>query len=227
MKESNCQPSFVPRHLANRCSSCQMPGSNCQRGNLKPLRRFETPMQRPALIQACIVTPLVPASTAAASMVIMSAASSRSRRCCMPDRSSAVDWAADTYRSERRLDGRTSVGIHRGDGQRFVRGATSLPRRRRIGKTWLGRIPAVDLGVQAPLEIARTHCTIIRKSSPCGAEVCVVEASMAVGRVCRNGPLVKMNLGCTPTGGAPSNAGQLQNFFPSARPQERSRAGLA
>lgn len=62
-KESNCQPSLVPRHSDNNCSNGQMPGSNCQRGSLKPRRRSETAMQRPALIQALIVLPLVPASS--------------------------------------------------------------------------------------------------------------------------------------------------------------------
>jgi len=37
-------------------------GSNCQRGSLKPQRRFDTPMQRPILIPALIVTRLLPAS---------------------------------------------------------------------------------------------------------------------------------------------------------------------
>ena len=31
-------------------------GSNCQRGCLKPRRRLDTPMQRPLLIQALIIT---------------------------------------------------------------------------------------------------------------------------------------------------------------------------
>jgi len=31
-------------------------GSNCQCGSLKPRRRLDTPMQRPLLIQALIIT---------------------------------------------------------------------------------------------------------------------------------------------------------------------------
>jgi len=42
------------------CSAGQMAGSNCQRGWLEPRRRLDTPMQRPLLIQALIVTQLVP-----------------------------------------------------------------------------------------------------------------------------------------------------------------------
>jgi len=52
----SCQPSAVPRLFAMGCSAGQMTSSTCQRGSLKPRRRLDTPMQRPLLIQALIIT---------------------------------------------------------------------------------------------------------------------------------------------------------------------------
>ena len=93
-KAKSCQPSVVCNCFGKCCKTGHTEGSNCQRGNLKPRRKCVTPMQRPDLIQALIVTRDVPASAAASSVVSISAVSMRSRLNCAPERSTAAVCAA-------------------------------------------------------------------------------------------------------------------------------------
>src|SRR6478752_4215204 len=126
--------------------SGKIAGSNCHRGSLKPRRKFSTPMTRPRLIHALMVTRLVPVSSEASSVEIMSAASMRSRRYCAPDRSSAAVWEAGAYGLE---SSRRSLGCWEATGEVRVKVLMSnsvCKRSRRVAQIdFLGREKSTKL----------------------------------------------------------------------------------